>query len=50
MEGRNPVPTYCGVRTETHKYVRYETGERELYDLMLDPEEMDNVVSTPDQV
>jgi N-acetylglucosamine-6-sulfatase len=49
MEGRNPVPTYCGVRTETHKYVRYATGEHELYDLTLDPAEMDNVVSDPQQ-
>ena len=49
MEGRNPVPTYCGVRTETHKYVRYVTGEHELYDLTLDPGEMDNVVSAPEQ-
>jgi N-acetylglucosamine-6-sulfatase len=31
------VPTNTGVRTETHMYVEYETGERELYDVALDP-------------
>jgi N-acetylglucosamine-6-sulfatase len=47
MEGANPVPSYCGVRTRTQKYVRYETGERELYDLASDPFEMVNVVDEP---
>ena len=42
MEGSNPVPSYCGVRTETQKFVRYATGERELYDLSDDPDEMVN--------
>ena len=47
MEGFNPVPTYCGVRTQTQKLVRYATGERELYDLTSDPQELDNVVDDP---
>jgi N-acetylglucosamine-6-sulfatase len=47
MEGANPVPTYCGVRTRTQKYVRYATGEREFYDLADDPFEMVNVVDDP---
>ena len=47
MEGSNPVPSYCGVRTETQKYVRYATGERELYDLSEDPDEMVNLVDDP---
>jgi N-acetylglucosamine-6-sulfatase len=50
MEGSNDVPTYCGVRTETEKFVRYETGERELYDLAADPMELDNVVADPDRM
>jgi arylsulfatase A-like enzyme len=33
-------PTYCAVRTARHKYVRYGTGEEELYDLAADPYEM----------
>ena len=41
------MPSYCGVRTETQKYVRYVTGERELYDLSEDPDEMVNVVDDP---
>lgn len=33
-------PSYCGVRTAGWKYVYYQTGERELYDLTADPYEM----------
>lgn len=47
MQGSNTVPTYCGVRTETQKLVRYATGEDELYDLVDDPGELDNVASDP---
>jgi N-acetylglucosamine-6-sulfatase len=47
MRGTNPVPTYCGVRTGTEKYVRYETGERELYELSDDPHELTNVADDP---
>jgi N-acetylglucosamine-6-sulfatase len=32
-----PVPTNKGVRTQSHMYVEYDTGERELYDLSADP-------------
>lgn len=40
----NPTPpTYRGVRTERWKYVRYATGERELYDLASDPYETQNL-------
>ncbi len=34
---------YQAVRTETHKYVEYDNGERELYDLQADPYELDNL-------
>src|SRR3990170_2345153 len=30
LEGTNPVPTYCAVRSERWKYVRYSTDEGEL--------------------
>ena len=33
LQGANPIPTYCGVRTASHVYVSYRTGEHELYDL-----------------
>lgn len=46
MEGTNPVPTYCGVRTADLKLVRYATGEEELFDLAADPFELRNVVAT----
>jgi hypothetical protein len=37
------------IRTETHKYVEYANGERELYDLRSDPDELVNVVGDPAQ-
>ena len=41
------VPAYIGFRTKDWKYVEYETGERELYDLVNDPYEMDNLFGIP---
>lgn len=35
---------YEGVRTERYVYVEYSTGERELYDLANDPDELHNLV------
>ena len=40
-DGRN-IPSYCGVRTLEWLYVAYETGEEELYNLSLDPYELEN--------
>jgi len=40
------VPTYCGVRSTDRLYVRYATGEEELYDEVLDPLELDNLASS----
>jgi N-acetylglucosamine-6-sulfatase len=39
------VPTYCGVHSGRYVYVRYRTGEEELYDLVRDPAQMANAVS-----
>ncbi len=36
------------VRTGTHKYVEYESGEAELYDLEADPYELENIYETAD--
>ena len=36
-------PAFKAVRTESHKYVEYDNGETELYDLEADPYELDNV-------
>jgi N-acetylglucosamine-6-sulfatase len=41
------VPTYCGLRTEDRAFVTYATGERELYDLTSDRDELQNVASDP---
>jgi arylsulfatase A-like enzyme len=37
---------FQAVRTETHKYVEHENGEKELYDLANDPYELENVYET----
>jgi len=43
-----PVLKYKAVRTETHKYVEYETGEKELYDLEADPYELNSIHESAD--
>ena len=45
--GEGGVPAYCGIRTADWKFVRYATGEQELYDLNADPDEMQNQASNP---
>ena len=46
---RLPTPRgYQAVRTETHKYVEYNNGETELYDLRADPYELDNIYESAD--
>lgn len=42
------APEYKAVRTESHKYVEYVNGERELYDLEDDPYELENVYESAD--
>ena len=41
------VPSYFGVVTRRYKFVRYRTGERELYDLANDPFELENHAGDP---
>ena len=41
-------PAYGAIRTESHKYVEYDNGEKELYDLQADPYELDNVYESAD--
>ncbi len=38
--------THYGLRTATYKFVEYETGEREYYDLINDPAELQNLAGT----
>jgi N-acetylglucosamine-6-sulfatase len=35
--GAPKIPTHKGVHTQNHMFVEYDAGERELYDLILDP-------------
>lgn len=39
---KNDPPTYCGLRTPTRLFVRYATGENELYDTTADPAQLKN--------
>jgi hypothetical protein len=39
---------YQAVRTETHKFVGYENGDRELYDLEADPYELESIHESAD--
>lgn len=45
LEKETEALAWRGIRTETFKYVEYENGEREFYDLRNDPYEMDNLAS-----
>jgi len=42
------APDFQAVRTDTHKYVEYNNGEKELYDLQADPSELDNLYESAD--
>ncbi len=44
----NMVPTGEGVKTWRYKYIRYKNGFEELYDLAVDPYELDNKNKDPD--
>jgi arylsulfatase A-like enzyme len=44
---RPQVPTYYAVRSDPYVYVRYGTGETELYDLRMDPLQLDNRARGP---
>jgi arylsulfatase A-like enzyme len=38
-------PAWIGVRTQEHMYAEYVDGDRELYDLINDPHELDNLMA-----
>jgi N-acetylglucosamine-6-sulfatase len=40
-------PAYCGWRTTSWMYVRYESGEEELYSYATDPDELHNLALDP---
>jgi N-acetylglucosamine-6-sulfatase len=41
------TPGYTGIRTPRYKYVEYSNGERELYDLARDPDELQSLHANP---
>jgi arylsulfatase A-like enzyme len=41
------TPSYTGIRTPRYKYVEYSNGERELYDLARDPDELQSLHAEP---
>jgi arylsulfatase A-like enzyme len=43
------IPAYAALRTATHMYAVYSTGEKELYDLTKDPYELNNIINTADK-
>ena len=45
---KEPPPPYSAIRTKTQKYVEYSGAETELYDLPIDPYELENVSDTAD--
>ena len=47
MRGYNARPAYCGWRTAHRMYVRWNTGEEELYDYRSDPAEQHNLARQP---
>ena len=46
--GDRRIPEWWEIRTEEFAYIQLVTGERELYDLRVDPLELDNVVDEPE--
>ncbi len=47
--GGQGIPAYNALRTTTHTYVSYSTGEHELYDLQSDPHQLKNIAVTADK-
>jgi len=47
MAGYHNRPAYCGWRTKNRMFVRWATGERELFDYRVDPDERRNLAGEP---
>jgi arylsulfatase A-like enzyme len=41
-------PPYLALRTERYLYIEYANGERELYDIQIDPYQLQNLAATAD--
>lgn len=44
-----PMTPFYAIRTVRHLYVELTSGERELYDLVADPFQLDNLLNDPAQ-
>ena len=42
-----PPKDYAGIRLGPYKYIAWPTGEKELYDINKDPNELNNLVKIP---
>jgi arylsulfatase A-like enzyme len=42
------IPAFKALRTDRYLYVEYQTGESELYDMKVDPWQLDNLASSAD--
>jgi len=40
------VPKFFGIESERYKYIEYDTGEKEFYDLKRDPYELNNIADS----
>jgi N-acetylglucosamine-6-sulfatase len=47
-DGSEGLPTWHGLRTQEVMYVEHDGGEREIYDLLRDPYQLDNLQSVAD--
>jgi arylsulfatase A-like enzyme len=47
VSARSPALRYRGYRVGPYKYIRYDRGGEELYDLSKDPDELENRVDSP---
>ena len=47
--GGTPTPPFAALRTADLLYIEYETGERELYDLRRDPDQLKNLAKDTDR-
>jgi N-acetylglucosamine-6-sulfatase len=46
-KSQGAVPPFCALRNKSYEYVRYATGEEELYNMTSDPFQLENRASDP---
>ncbi|MBN2549229.1 MAG: sulfatase-like hydrolase/transferase [Anaerolineales bacterium] len=49
IDRQGPAATYTALRTAHYKFIEYQNGERELYDLLKDPDELENLAARADE-